>query len=199
MGSARRYLLAAGAAAALALVGCGGGGGDEDAPAPRPAEIADAPAKQFPGGTVAVDEGAGFTIGVPHGWSASRESGVTVLGSPDGVVTVAVTADRTEEALETAPDAIAQSAIESLPGIENAKVAAAQPFRAFYPAVSAAGTATRTGDGLRQELRSFVLTRPDLAVFTVLASRNAKARSPFNSQVDAIVRSLRGRAVSVPG
>jgi hypothetical protein len=200
--AARRYLLAASGVAALALfaAGCGGGGGGGDDSGPvatAPAETIDAPAPPFPGGVTLINTDGGYTVGVPHGWAPERQGGVTVLTSPDHVVTVAVTSDRTGEALATPPAAIARAAIESLPDFTNIRGAGGAPFKAHYPAVKATGTATREADNLRQAFRSFVLVRPNLAVFTVLASRGAKTHSPFASQVDAIVRSVRGRPVTV--
>jgi hypothetical protein len=122
-----------------------------------------------------------------------------VLRSPDGVVSVAVTADRTDEAVEAPPGEIARGAVTSLPGLTGAHAGEALPFKAFYPGVEALGTGTRTSDNLKQSFRSFVLVKDEAAAFTALATQNAKAKSPFAGQVEAIVRSIRGRPVSVPG
>jgi hypothetical protein len=196
MGPARRFLLAASAAATVALLaGCGGG--DDEPTASAPAETIDAPAAPFPGGAALINTDGGYSVGAPHGWTPEQQGGVTVLSSPDHVVTVAVTSDRTDEALGAEPAAIAATAIQSLPGFTAIGVGKTRPFEAHYPAVEVTGTATRSSDKLRQAFRSFVLVRPGLAVFTVLASRGAKSPSPFASQVDAIVRSLRGRPVTV--
>jgi hypothetical protein len=180
---------------ALLAPGCGGGGDAPDASAP--AETIDKPAPPLRAGAVLINTDGGYSVGAPHGWIPEQQGGVTVLTSPDRVVTVAVTSDRTDEALAADPAAIARTAIQSLPGFAGIHVAAAAPFKAHYPAVEVTGTARRVADKLDQAFRSFVLVRAKLAVFTVLASRVAKSHSPFATQVDAIVRSLRGRPVTV--
>lgn len=191
----RIHLLAAALAAAL-IAGCGSG--DSNPPPARPAETVDTAAELPADWTSTTNEPAGFTVGVPHGWAVEPREVATLLISPDRAVSVAISADRTDEALAAAPEEVARATIEGLPGFEQIQTLGHRPFRAHYPGVEVIGEGVRTSNGLRQRFRSIVLQRPHIAVYSILASRNLSAASPFAEQVDAIVRSLRGRPVAVP-
>jgi hypothetical protein len=190
-----RHLLAAALAAAL-LAGCGGGGGSA-APPDRPPETVDPAAKPPPGWTTTTNSLAGFTIAVPHGWQPAARGVATLLTSPDRAVTVAVTADRTDEALAAPAEAVARGTILDLPGFTELKVFRAVPFHGRYPGAEADGNGLRTANGLRQRFRSLLLRRDGVAQFSVLISANGKSHSPFAEQADAIARSIRGRPVQV--
>ncbi len=183
----------------LLLSGCGGGGDDGPEPVERPVEKADPPAKLPPGWRTLTNTAGGFTIGVPPGWTTKLRGTTTVLGSPDKLVAISATADRTDEALRAPLERFALGAAEALSGFENLKVEDSAQFKHRYQAVAVGATGTLAESGVKQKLLLVILRRDNLATYPVLAATNVGRRSPFASQIPGIVRSLRGRPVEVPG
>ena len=192
----RRLALAATIAALIA--GCGGG--DDGAPPPRPVEKADAEAKLPPGWRTEVNRQAGFTIGVPPVWKAEVANGIsTQLTSPDKQVAIRVSADRTDEALELPLDRNATDTANGLAGFGDLQVIdGPAPYRHRYEGVSVEAKGTLTATGVPELLEVIVLRRDQLSVFPILVEQRSGNHSVFAEQIDPIVRSLRGRPVSVP-
>lgn len=168
-------------------------------------ETADEPA-ELPGGwSREVNAEAGFSVGVPPGWGfENTPSGQgSIVTSPDQLIAVTVTADRTSGALELPLDEFATRTAEAFGGevlgargFKDLKVTRAVPFKGTpYDAVAvrAIGTSKRSGD--RERLFVVVVRREGQAAYVVISRENAEQRSEVASrdEVKGIIRSLRGR------
>lgn len=121
-----------------------------------------------------------------------------MLSSPDKLVAISVTSDRTEAALAAPLESIAAGASKGLSGFEQLRVGGVMPFADRYDGVAVTAAGKLAASGVSERLKLVVLRRDSLAAFPVLATENARKRSPFASQIDSIIRSLRGRPVEVP-
>src|SRR5688572_20394655 len=87
--------------AALCVLAFGAcGEDDEPAPPQRPRETVDKLPELPPDWKPYVNRQVGFAIGRPPGWRAEHRGGSTLLRSPDRLVAVSISADRTLEAVE---------------------------------------------------------------------------------------------------
>jgi len=212
MRGARRILGTALAAGAL-LAGCGGDG-DETTTTAAPAEP-EAPEKPervagLPRGwTVERNAAQGFSLGVPPGWrkggacleSKAPEVPVTILCSPDKLVTLSISADRTGEALELDPGEFAVRAMAGLAdSYEGLEPGEPKPFRARYEGASVKGTAKAFGTGVRQRVTVVVLRRDDVANFTAVIAANAdQPTGPAVRLAEQALGTLRSQPVGPPG
>ena len=179
------------ASVAAFAAGCGD---DDPAPSPRPAETVDKLPKLPPGWKPYVNHRAGFAIGRAPGWRPRRRGTTTLLTSPDRLVAVSISADRTSEAIEFPLDDYAEQATEAL---RFGHIDAGRPhrFAARYDgeAVDATG---RSRSGLRQRLTFIALRRDHVATYAVLVARNAERDTRYYEQEALrMIRTLRGRPV----
>jgi hypothetical protein len=182
------------------LAGCGGGDGGSGSPAtPRPAETTEPPAKPPRGWQKYISPVAGFSVSVPPAWTVAPSGGSTLLRSPDKVVAISITADRTDEALNTPLESYATETLKNLDGFTGLTPTGVRPYKAQYPAAIATADGKLASSGVKQRLTLVVLRREGIAAYPVLASRNAGVRSPFVKQIDAVIHSLRGRPVEGSG
>lgn len=197
----RRALLAlcaiCGAAAVVLAFGRAGRDGATTAPAARaPAPPAVAPAGPRPplpdGWRRVRDAAAGFTVGVPPGWSARRSGDALVLRSRDRTLAIAVGADRSAPGRHASPRAYAEQAIDSLTGYRDLRASAARPLaRAPYPGARATATGTYAATGVAQAITLVALQRRGVGTFTLLAFRSAQAPgAPARRIVDRVVDTL---------
>lgn len=180
----------------LLAVVCGGGcaGGDPE-PRQAPPETVDELPKLPAGWHEYVNHRAGFAIGRPPGWSARRRGASTLLRSPDRLVAISISADRTTAAIEFPLGDYALEATEALAGFKELEVGKVRPFKAHYEAetVEAAGTAK---GGVRQRLQLIAMRRDAVATYAVLIARNAEEQSGFyGREALKMVRTLRGRPI----
>jgi len=177
---------------------------DSEGPATAPAtapEVADPLPELPPRWTKSANLAGGFALGVPPGWTEKRAGARTTLRSPGSAVVVAVTADRTGEALEEDLGEFAAGILERLePGAEIRPVADPPGIDApgyETAAAEAIDTAVpEAGPGVagRKRLQVVVVRRTDLAAYPVLvASDAAVKRAELDPIVARIVRSIRGR------
>jgi hypothetical protein len=149
---------------------------------------------------------AGFSVGIPPGWSESGTPGGqgSVITSPDELITLTITADRTRGALELPLDEFATRTAEALGSDVVGKdrfrdlfVTAAAPFKAGYEAsaVRASGRSARTD--VEELILVVVARREDIASYVIVSRENAEKKSDVASRDDVkeIIRSLRGRPV----
>lgn len=176
--------------------GKGDGSASESAPAPDPAGLPDDWEQ------VTNTEG-GFSFGIPPGWTERPTPGGlgSVATSPDELVAVTITSDRTRGALELPLDEFATRTAEALGSdvvgkdqFEDLFVTRAVPFKAPYEAsaVRASGKSSRTG--VEELILVVVLREPETASYVVVSRENAEEKSEISSRDDvkAIIRSLRG-------
>ncbi len=163
-------------------------------PAVKPAEIPDDWER-------VVNEEAGFSFGMPPGWTERSTPGGqgSIVTSPDELVAVTITADRTEGALGLPLDEFATRTAEALGSdvvgrdrFKDLFVTRAVPFKGDYEAaaVRASGKSVRTGT---EELIFVVVLRSPDAAFVVVSRENAEQPSDeaTRDDVKAIIRSLR--------
>jgi hypothetical protein len=183
-----------GAAALVAAAGCGEDDGGE-APERRTETVDHLPElpaewKRY------VNDRAGFAIGLAPGWKAERRGTSTLLRSPDHLVAVSISADRTPEALEARLEPFAAGAAKSLPGFRNLKTRKPRRFEQRYTGVAVPARGRARESAVRQRLLLIVLRRKGIATYPVLIARNAERSSAFyGRQAVKIVRTLRGRPI----
>ena len=172
-------------------------GGGDDAPVDAPAAETVDPIPDLPRRwTKAVNPAGGFAIGVPPGWSEGREGAKTTLRSPGGSVVVAITADRSDEALEQDLDAYALGIAERLePAAEQ------RPLRPLpesgdpdYETAGALVIDAGSSEGGAKRLDVIVVRRRGLAAYPLLIASDAAVKpAELNPLAARLVRSLRGR------
>jgi hypothetical protein len=184
---------ALGAFAALAaFAGCGG---DEPEPPQTPVETVDKLPSLPTGWHRYVNHRTGFAIGRPPGWRARRRGQSTLLRSPDHLVAVSISADRTAEAIDFRLADYAAQAAEVLPGFDELSLRKPHVFETRYEARAVSATG-ESKDGVRQRLLFIAMRRKDLVTYAVLVARNAEEKSGFYSrEALRMVRTLRGRPI----
>jgi hypothetical protein len=195
------FAVAVATAVLSSLAGCGGGGsGSSSGTTPTgPAETIDPAAKPPRGWQTYISPVAGFSVSVPPAWTVAPSGGSSLLSSPDKVVAISITADRTGEALDAPLESYAADTLKNLSGFSGLTPTGVRPYKAQYPAAIATADGTLASSGVKQRLTLVVLRREGIAAYPVLASRNAGVSSPFVKQVDAVIHSLRGRPVEGSG
>ncbi len=198
--------------ACLALAGCGG---EKNAQQAGPATTS--PKVEKPesvgglaaGWTIERNREQGFSIGVPPGWRSGREClkgggeapSVTILCSPDKLVTLSVSADRTNEAVEVGAAEFAARTLtglaDSYDGLEPGKV---KPFKGHYDGATVSGEGRAVATRVNQEVTVVVLRRDGVANFTAVIAANADQPTvPAQRLAEESVGSLRSQPVGAPG
>ncbi|HEY8466992.1 MAG TPA: hypothetical protein VIL04_09335 [Solirubrobacterales bacterium] len=190
------------ATAALALAGCGGGGDEERTETEPPrVETAHKLPKLKRGWDPHLNRRTGIAIGEPPGWTARDRGTTTILRSPDKLIAITVTPDRTDEALGIPLAQFAARTFAALPGFEGElRPSEPRPFAARYPAVQVVGRGTAADTGVRQRLRVVVMRRDELVTVVAVIAENARrADKVFSRNAIDAVRTIRTRPVgSVP-
>jgi hypothetical protein len=185
-------LLAALAAVCVLAVPAGCGDDDDEVPPPRPRETVDKLPKLPPGWKPYVNRRLGFAIGRAPGWRAKDRGASTLLRSPDQLVAISISADRTVEAVRFPLDDYVTQAAEALPRFKRLKVGRARPFRDEYHAQAVGATGLK--DGVHQQLLFVGLRRNGVVTYPVLVARNDEKQSGYYyDEALRIVRTLRGR------
>jgi hypothetical protein len=202
-------LIAALVAAAVALAGCGGDDDEPEVPPvdrkpERPEQVSGLPS----GWTVEENKAQGFELGAPPGWRSGGDclkggapaGPVTILCSPDKLVTLSVAADRTDEALELEPGEFAVRTMVGLAeGYDRLEPGKPRPFKARYPGASVEGTGEAVGTGVRQDVTVVVVRREGAANFTAVIAANAdKPTEPAVKLAEEALTTLRSQPVGVP-
>lgn len=191
--------------AVLLAAGCGD---DEPSPPPqpdpkpeKPEEVSGLPA----GWTVERNSAQGFSLGAPPGWRSGAEClkkgggdvTVTILCSPDRLVTLSISADRTADALELGPEAFAARTMDGLgdsyDGLEAGKP---KRFSAHYPGAIVEGSGKAVGTGVPQDVSVVVLRRDHVANFTAVIAANAsQPTGPAVALATQALKTLRSEPV----
>jgi hypothetical protein len=165
-----RAVIAAGAIAVTVLAALGiwqvSNDNVEDAPplAPPP-ETAD-PLPELPRGwSKAANGEAGFAVGVPPGWSVKTAAGRTTLKSPGSAAVVAITADRSEAAINTDLQGYAVStAAGNKDGQGIEAIVVRRPELAAYPVLVVSGPGVKAAElePIVNRIVSTLRGRPDV-------------------------------------
>jgi hypothetical protein len=190
-------------AGTAALAGCGGSGGGASTSTPTAAtETPQKLAKLPPHWTRRIDRASGYSIGVPPGWSAGRSGGASLFRSPDRLVAVSLSVDRTGEALAVPTPSFARKALGGLPGFKGGLTPSPPRELRGTPleAVEVSSVGVAESNGVRQRIAVVVLRRDRLVNFTAAVAANAAA-TPANELALAprMVRTLRDYPVAVAG
>ncbi len=207
-----RIALALSAALCLAaLAGCGSGGDGSTTTAAKGGpkqtpETVDPPARLPDGWKTVVNGQGGFSIGLPPGWNQHRTDGGqgSVLTSPDDLITMTITADRTSGALGLPLGEFATRTAKALGSdvvgpdrFKDLFVTRPAPFNIGKgyeaSAVRASGRSARTG--VKELIFVVVVRRPGDAAYVVISRENAEHPSKIANRdtEKQIIRSLRGR------
>jgi hypothetical protein len=160
------------------VAGCGSSGTSTSST--TPAETAQRLPKLPAGWRPHANPAIGYAIGLAPGWKARDVHGqVSLIRSPDHLVSVRLTADRTPEALDVPVTEFASQALESLPGYGRLPAGRARRVRGTpLQAGEADAVAVAKSNGVRTELRVVVLRRPELVNYTAVVSANAAQAPP---------------------
>jgi hypothetical protein len=157
---------------------------------------ADTPATLPRGWALKANGPSGFSVGVPPSWIASQLGSSTTLSSPDRLVVVSITADRTNEALRAPLTDLATQTAAHLSGFRDLQPQAPSPFKARYEALRVAATATRASN--ERQILTLIVMRADGAVFSLLAAATERLKPSVSESIAAkIARTLRYRPVEV--
>ena len=180
--------------ALVGLIGLLGCGDDEPAPPEHRAETVDKLPKLPPGWHEYISHRAGFALGRAPGWRANRDGASTLLRSPDRLVAISISADRTSEAIEFPLGDYALETAKALPGFHHLDVKRPHRFEAHYTARSVAASGEK--GQLRQRLLLIALRRDRLATYAVLVASHAERNTGFyENEALRMVRTLRGRPI----
>jgi hypothetical protein len=208
---ARRVALAGLAAGALLVAGCGEDDESSPPPPPRPTETLEKLPKLPRGWKPYRSNAQGFALGLPPGWRDGRKcfsrrdrvqpGAASTICSPDRLVSVGISADRTIEAVEVPLDEFASRALTALS--DSRFGGALEPggpkrFMGRYEGahVKAVGKADT---GVRQRIDVVVLRRDRLVTFTAVIAANAKQpTAPAVRLAERSLRTLRSRPIAGP-
>lgn len=176
------------------LAGCGGGGQGAAPPDP-PAEHADARPKLPAAWKRLVNQEAGFSLGLPPGWTGRGARGTTLVRSADRALAIAITADRSDDG-QTAPLPLyARHTLLALPGYSGLHVGAVRSQAGTkYPAVTVRATGRYTATKVRQAIQLIALRRDHAVTFTMAVFRNASApERTYAPALRIMLRTFRGQ------
>lgn len=151
-----------------------------------------------------VNRSAGFAVGVPPGWEVrgTEEGQGTVLSSPDDLLTVSVTADRTRGALELPLDDFAVRTARALGSevlgadrFRDLTVGRPAPFDHAYDAVGVRAQGVSGATGVVEKVLVVAIRREDVATFIAVVRENRDKSSEFGDRetIKRLLRSVRGR------
>jgi hypothetical protein len=196
--------------ASLALGACGGDGettsstSTVDKAVPDEVEKAEKVPDLPDGWTVLSDPVQGFRLGAPPGWKDGRDcllegaspGDVTVLCSPDKLVTLSITADRSADGLTLDPADFAQQTLDQLAaegfrGPLDAREP--KPFDARYRGASVTAKGTSTS-GVRENVTVVTMRRDGVATFAAVIAANAdRPTDPAVELAEEALRTLRSQ------
>jgi hypothetical protein len=192
-----RSFAALAAALAVVLAGCGGSSQPGRANAPR--ETSDRRPPLPPGWRRVVNRQAGFSLGIPPGWTARGGHGATLVRSRDRALAVSIAADRSPQGRTLAPARYARRTMGALRGYRELRIGGPRRVRgAHYPAAAVAGGGTFRRTRVRQAIDAIALQRRGLVTFSLVVFRNASvAGGVYVAAVDEMVRTFRGQPPQV--
>jgi hypothetical protein len=162
----------------LLLGGCGSEDDEPTEPAERQEETVDKLPKLPAGYEEYVNRDGGIAFGRPPGWAADAKGATTSLTAPDGLVSVSIAIDRTDDALALDPKDFAVQTAELVPGYKKPlEPRRAKRFKHEYEAAATQAKGVREDGGLRQRIRVVVLERSGLAVVTAVIAENAEEKA----------------------
>jgi hypothetical protein len=194
--------------AALIAAGCGSDSESDDATTGEaPTETAERVGNLPDGWERLTNDAQGFEIGVPPGWGEGKAcgkrapaaaSGTTLLCSPDRLVTLNVSVDRTNEALEVEPSEAATRTAEAISAQNfDGKLDPGSPKRVKGHYNGASLSTEGKAGNVDQEVEVYVLQREGIAVITAVIAANADENADAGVKLaEEAVLSLRTKPVT---
>jgi hypothetical protein len=184
---------------AVLVAGCGSSGTSTTL-ATRPETPQPLP-KLPPGWKADTNRSIGYAIGLPPGWKARDVHGqVTLIRSPDHLVSVRLTADRTPEALGVPVKSFAAQALASLPGYKDQPVERPRRVAALSGPLEVAeanADVVASVTGINTGLRVLVLRRPRVVNYTAVVAANAEQAPAWEGALALhMLKTLRDRPVT---
>ena len=190
-------------AAVVALASCGDEQSDQG---PRPVERAEEVPKLPAGWKVYENAPQGFALGAPPGWRdgadclgrGAEPGSASVLCSPDRLVTLSISADRTNEAVALDPKEFAARTLERLgeEGYSDLKAGKPKELKAHYDGAFVKGEGKAAETGVEQNVTVVVLRREGVANLTAVIAANAKQPTePGVELAEKALGTLRSRPV----
>jgi hypothetical protein len=141
-----------------------------------------------------VNRRAGFSLGIPPGWTARGARGATLVRSGDRLLAVSITADRSPDGRDLPPELYVRRTARGLAGYRALKLGRPRPVRgARYPGASVAATGTFVRTGVRQAIRVTALRRRGQVTYSLLVFRTARAPGAvYAPAIVGMVRTFRG-------
>jgi hypothetical protein len=179
----------------LAGAGAVGACGDED-PGPAataPAERADRRGALPAGWARVVNRRAGFSLGIPPGWTARGARGSTLVRSGDRLLAVSITADRSPEGRELPPASYVRRLARGLDGYRRLEVDRPRALRgARYPGATVTATGTFARTKVRQALQVSALRRRGQVTYSLVFFRTARAPAAvYRAAIRGMLRTFR--------
>lgn len=180
------------ALAALALL-ASGCDGDADDDRRTESEPVDAPALPPVGWRTVRNAAAGFTVSAPRRWTVATERGSTLIRSDDRLVSVTISADRSEPGRELDAARYARETIRSLPGFRGSLSGRVRRVRSSpYATARVDATGRLRTSPTHQRITVAVFRRPGRVTYSAVVFRNAIVKPRFNDRrIDRLLRSLR--------
>jgi hypothetical protein len=183
----------------LAAVASGGCGSSSVTTPPAVVESAQAPAKLPPGWRRHLDNSHGFSMGLPPGWALNDNGDSILLRSPDHLVALSLSVDRTADAFASPPPAFARQTLVALPGYED-KLVPGPPQKLTGTPLEASIVRSRgvtSKEGVHQDVEVAVLRRDTLVNYTgVIAANAASTPAPELGDARRILQTIRDLPIS---
>jgi hypothetical protein len=186
--------LALAIAAAALVAGCGGSG---ITPPQVVVETAQQPAKALPGWKGRLDHTHGFSIALPPGWTAIENGDAVLFRSPDHLVAVSLSVDRTEPAFSSPPAEFARQTLAALPGYRSPLQPGPPRRIAGTPLQGVGVRSSGVAGAVRQNVEVAVLRRDRLVNYTAVIAANAKATPTAElALADRMLKTIRDFPIS---
>jgi hypothetical protein len=159
----------------------------------------DDPAARLPSGwKQLVNAHAGFSVGIPPGWTARGASGTILVRSGDRLLAASIAADRSPDGRDLSPANYAERLVKALPGYRRLRVGRPAPVRgARYPGASVTATGTFARTRVRQAIQVVALQRRGQVTYTLVFFRTARAPAAlYRPALAGVIRTFRARGPS---
>jgi hypothetical protein len=178
--------------AALVIAGCGSSPAKPSPP--TIVETAQQPANLPPGWSRHLDNAHGFSLAVPPDWEKSDLGDSVLFRSPDHLVALSLSVDRTPAAFQSPPAEFARQTLAALSGYRSELKPG--PPRAIggtpLQGVVVESRGVTVAGSIAQDVQVAVLRRDRLVNYTAVIAANAKSTpAPEGAQAARMLRTVR--------
>jgi hypothetical protein len=179
-------------ACAALVAGCGDDGAKSPGATKGPPETTDKSPRLPPRWRRVVNLRAGFTVGIPPGWTARGSTGTTLVRSNDRALGLTIDADRGDEGRELSPRQYAARVASQLRDLRRLRTGTPKPVRGMrYPTASVTASGTSISTGVPQAIVVYALSRPQRVTYSFVVFRSARTpASRYQKLLDTLLRSF---------